>query len=91
MRVDPSHWRQVTREELWVTSKLWNTYHAPEHVPLALKRTLEDLGACLGQWLLVGPSGWGVMVYGSEDHVLFRGFGGTFSHVDSAVSTRKHT
>ena len=56
MRVDPSHWRQVTREELWVTSKLWNTYHAPEHVPLALKRTLEDLGACLGQWLLVWPS-----------------------------------
>ena len=48
MRVDPSHWRQVTREELWVTSKLWNTYHAPEHVPLALKRTLEDLGACVG-------------------------------------------
>ena len=36
---------QVTREELWITSKLWNTYHAPEHVPLALKRTLEDLGA----------------------------------------------
>jgi len=34
----------VTREELWITSKLWNTYHAPEHVPLAIKRTLQDLG-----------------------------------------------
>lgn len=34
----------VTREELWITSKLWNTYHAPEHVPLAIKRTLKDLG-----------------------------------------------
>jgi D-xylose reductase len=33
----------VTRDELWVTSKLWNTYHAPEHVPLALERTLADL------------------------------------------------
>ncbi|MFT5498444.1 MAG: D-xylose reductase, partial [Kiritimatiellia bacterium] len=22
----------VTREALWVTSKLWNTYHRPEHV-----------------------------------------------------------
>ena len=22
----------ATREELWVTSKLWNTFHAPEHV-----------------------------------------------------------
>ena len=34
----------VTREELWVTSKLWNTYHAAEHVPLAMRRTLDDLG-----------------------------------------------
>ncbi|WP_432454428.1 aldo/keto reductase [Agarivorans sp. QJM3NY_29] len=33
-----------TREELWVTSKLWNTYHAPEHVKPALEKSLEDLG-----------------------------------------------
>lgn len=33
-----------TRQELWVTSKLWNTYHAPEHVQLALEKSLEDLG-----------------------------------------------
>lgn len=32
-----------TREELWVTSKLWNTDHAPEHVAAALARTLADL------------------------------------------------
>lgn len=32
-----------SRADLWVTSKLWNTYHAAEHVPLALQRTLEDL------------------------------------------------
>lgn len=32
-----------TRQELWVTSKLWNTYHAPEHVQLALEKSLEDL------------------------------------------------
>jgi len=32
-----------SREELWITSKLWNTYHAREHVPLALARTLRDL------------------------------------------------
>ena len=31
------------REDLFVTSKLWNTYHKPEHVPLALKRSLKDL------------------------------------------------
>ncbi len=33
----------VTREELWITSKLWNTFHAPEHVELACRKTLEDL------------------------------------------------
>jgi D-xylose reductase len=31
------------REELWVTSKLWNTYHAAEHVRLAVERSLADL------------------------------------------------
>jgi D-xylose reductase len=31
------------REDLWVTSKLWNTYHAPEHVRPALERSLRDL------------------------------------------------
>ena len=34
----------VTREELWVTSKLWNTYHEPQHVRSACKKTLTDLG-----------------------------------------------
>jgi D-xylose reductase len=31
------------REDLWVTSKLWNTYHAREHVRPALERSLKDL------------------------------------------------
>ena len=34
---------KVTREELWITSKLWNTYHRPEHVRPALEKTLADL------------------------------------------------
>lgn len=32
-----------TREELWVTSKLWNTYHRTEHVRPAIERSLADL------------------------------------------------
>lgn len=31
------------RDDLWVTSKLWNTYHASEHVDAALQKTLTDL------------------------------------------------
>ena len=31
------------RDQLWITSKLWNTYHHPKHVRPALERTLKDL------------------------------------------------
>lgn len=33
----------VKREDLWITSKLWNTYHRREHVRSAVERSLADL------------------------------------------------
>ena len=33
----------VSRDQLWITSKLWNDCHAPEDVQPALEKTLTDL------------------------------------------------
>lgn len=33
-----------TRDDLWLTSKLWNTYHHPDHVRAACEKSLGDLG-----------------------------------------------
>lgn len=35
---------EIARDDVWITSKLWNDRHAPEHVEPALRETLEHLG-----------------------------------------------
>lgn len=34
----------IKREDIWVTSKLWNTNHSKEHVRWACEESLKDLG-----------------------------------------------
>lgn len=34
----------VSRKDIFVVSKLWNNFHHPDHVKLALKKTLSDMG-----------------------------------------------
>jgi len=38
------HKARKKRQDIWVTSKLWNDHHAPEKVEEALNTTLKDLG-----------------------------------------------
>lgn len=53
---------QVDRQELWLTSKLWNGSHGPEQVQPALKKSLTDLGVdyldlYLVHWPVIFKSG----------------------------------
>lgn len=34
----------ITRDDIFITSKLWNTFHAEEHVEKMLRRSLNDWG-----------------------------------------------
>ena len=46
----------LQRDQLWITSKLWNDCHAPEDVRPALERSLSDLGlAYLDLYLMHWP------------------------------------
>lgn len=33
----------IIREDLWVTSKLWNSFHSPSSIPQGLEKSLESL------------------------------------------------
>jgi len=41
-----SSFKGIRREDVFVTSKLWNTKHHPDDVEEACKRSLSDLRLC---------------------------------------------
>ncbi len=41
---DAIHNHEVTRSELWITSKLWSNCHGKDDVEAALRQSLQNLG-----------------------------------------------
>jgi diketogulonate reductase-like aldo/keto reductase len=58
----------VTRDEVFVVSKLWQTFHQPEHVQPAINHTLQNLGfESLDLYLMHWPMAWEFKGYEFED------------------------
>jgi len=60
--------KDIQRSDLWVTSKLWNSFHHPDHVEQSLRTTLKDLGLdYLDLYLIHWPHAFEFRGYGPEN------------------------
>src|SRR3989344_697104 len=57
--------KQIKRDKIFITSKLWNTMHSPKDVEKACKKTLSDLGL---KYLDLYLMHWGIALRKNSDN-----------------------
>lgn len=92
----------MKRSDLWITSKLWATFHAPEHVEAAIKRSLADYGLEYLDLYLVHfplplsyvdpeeryPPGWSIATDKWETHTADVPLASTWKAMEALVDSR---
>ncbi|XP_065092333.1 1,5-anhydro-D-fructose reductase-like [Ochlerotatus camptorhynchus] len=62
----------VAREDLFITTKLWNSFHAPQHVAEAFKRSMEKLNLdYVDLYLMHMPMGLGFRGFQEQDLIAY--------------------
>ncbi|XP_050095756.1 1,5-anhydro-D-fructose reductase-like [Anopheles aquasalis] len=58
----------IKREDVFIVTKVWNTFHAPEHVEQAFQRSLDNLGLdYIDLYLIHWPMGWAFSGWSPSD------------------------